>query len=124
MRLRLIITALTFFFGLMALPVLAEDDPQTQIQTVIENQIAAFKNDDFAQAFSYASPSIQSMFGTAENFGVMVQRGYPMVWRPADVQFMGLREMAGDLWQHVLIRDQAGRRHMLFIACKKAPRAG
>ena len=88
MRLRLIITALTFFFGLMALPVLAEDDPQTQIQTVIENQIAAFKNDDFAQAFSYASPSIKSMFGTAENFGVMVQRGYPMVWRPADVQFM------------------------------------
>ena len=62
MRLRLIITALTFFFGLMALPVLAEDDPQTQIQTVIENQITAFKNDDFAKAFSYASPSIQSMF--------------------------------------------------------------
>ena len=121
MRLRLIITALTFFFGLMALPVLAEDDPQTQIQTVIENQIAAFKNDDFAQAFSYASPSIQSMFGTAENFGVMVQRGYPMVWRPADVQFMDLREMAGDLWQHVLIRDQAGRRHMLLYRMQKGP---
>ena len=106
MRLRLIITALTFFFGLMALPVLAEDDPQTQIQTVIENQIAAFKNDDFAKAFSYASPSIQSMFGTAENFGVMVQRGYPMV---------------GDLWQHVLIRDQAGRRHMLLYRMQKGP---
>lgn len=124
MRLRLIITALTFFFGLMALPVLAEDDPQTQIQTVIENQIAAFKNDDFAQAFSYASPSIQSMFGTAENFGVMVQRGYPMVWRPADVQFMDLREMAGDLWQHVLIRDQAGRRHMLLYRMQKGPEIG
>ena len=75
MRLRLIITALTFFFGLMALPVLAEDDPQTQIQTVIESQISAFKNDDFAQAFGFAGPSVQSMFGTAENFGVMVRRG-------------------------------------------------
>ena len=51
----------------------------------------------------------------------MVQRGYPMVWRPADVQFMDLREMGGDLWQHVLIRDQAGRRHMLLYRMQKGP---
>ena len=121
MRLRLIITALTFFIGHMALPVLAKDDPQPQIQTVIENQIAAFKVDDFVQAFSYASPSIQSIFGTGENFGVIVQRGYPMVWRPAEVEFLDLREMAGDFWQQVLIRDQAGQRHMLLYRMQKRP---
>ena len=121
MRLQLIISALTLFIGLMASPILAEDDPQPQIQTVIENQIAAFKVDNFAVAFSYASPSIQSMFGTAENFGVMVQRGYPMVWRPAEVQFLDLRKMSGDFWQQVLIRDQAGVRHMVLYRMQKGP---
>ena len=121
MRLQLIISVLTLFIGLMASPILAEDDPQPQIQTVIENQIAAFKVDNFAVAFSYASPSIQSMFGTAENFGVMVQRGYPMVWRPAEVQFLDLRKMSGDFWQQVLIRDQAGVRHMVLYRMQKGP---
>ena len=121
MRLQLIISALTLFIGLMASPILAEDDPQPQIQTVIENQIAAFKVDNFAVAFSYASRSIQSMFGTAENFGVMVQRGYPMVWRPAEVQFLDLRKMSGDFWQQVLIRDQAGVRHMVLYRMQKGP---
>ena len=119
MRLQLIISALTLFSGLMASPILAEDDPQPQIQTVIENQIAAFKVDNFAVAFSYASRSIQSMFGTAENFGVMVQRGYPMVWRPAEVQFLDLRKLSGDFWQQVLIRDQAGVRHMVLYRMQK-----
>ena len=121
MRLQLIISALTLFIGLMASPILAEDDPKPQIQMVIENQIAAFKVDDFAVAFSYASPSIQSMFGTVENFGVMVQRGYPMVWRPAEVQFLDLRKMSGDFWQQVLIRDQAGVRHMVLYRMQKGP---
>ena len=121
MRLQLIISALTLFIGLMASPIMAEEDPQPQIQTVIENQIAAFKVDNFAVAFSYASPSIQSMFGTAENFGVMVQRGYPMVWRPAEVQFLDLRKMSGDFWQQVLIRDQAGVRHMVLYRMQKGP---
>ena len=121
MRLQLIISVLTLFIGLMASPILAEDDPQPQIQTVIETQIAAFKVDNFAVAFSYASPSIQSMFGTAESFGVMVQRGYPMVWRPAEVQFLDLRKMSGDFWQQVLIRDQAGVRHMVLYRMQKGP---
>ena len=121
MRLQLIISALTLFIGLMASPILAKDDPQPQIQTVIENQIAAFKVDNFAVAFSYASTSIQSMFGTAENFGVMVQRGYPMVWRPAEVQFLDLRKMSGDFWQQVLIRDQAGVRHIVLYRMQKGP---
>ena len=38
----------------------------------------------------------------------MVKNGYPMVYRPADVQMMELREVAGNLWQRVRITDQAG----------------
>ena len=79
----------------------------------IAAQIKAFEADDFATAFTFASPNIQQLFQTPENFGVMVRRGYPMVWRPAEVRFLELREVAGALWQKVMITDDAGRVHIL-----------
>ena len=93
----------------------AEDTlaPEPGIEATIGGQIDAFLVDDFAQAFTFASPNIQGMFGSSELFGQMVRQGYPMVWRPGDVQFLELRNVAGNLWQRVLIRDQAGGVHML-----------
>ncbi|MEW2918009.1 DUF4864 domain-containing protein [Ruegeria sp. ANG10] len=84
-----------------------------EIEANIAAQIKAFEADDFATAFTFASPNIQQLFQTPENFGVMVRRGYPMVWRPAEVQFLELREVAGALWQKVMITDDAGRVHIL-----------
>jgi Domain of unknown function (DUF4864) len=89
----------------LALPVAAQEEP---IRSTIESQIEAFRADDFARAFTFASPTIKGMFGTPENFGAMVKQGYPMVYRPAEVQMMDLRDVAGDLWQRVRITDQAG----------------
>lgn len=91
----------------------AQADDASDIQATIGAQIEAFKADDFATAFSYASPMIQTMFGTSERFGVMVRNGYPMVWRPAEVQFLELEERNGSLYQNVLIRDMQGGRHVL-----------
>lgn len=84
-----------------------------EIETTIDSQIEAFLADDFNRAFSFASPNIQQIFRTPENFGVMVRRGYPMVWRPADVRFLELREIEGRLWQKVQITDGEGRVHIL-----------
>ena len=89
----------------LALPAAAQEAP---IRATIQSQIEAFQADDFARAFTFASPTIKQMFGTPENFGVMVKQGYPMVYRPAEVQMMELREVAGALWQRVRITDQAG----------------
>jgi hypothetical protein len=83
------------------------------IRDVIESQIDAFQQDDFAQAFEFASPNIQSLFGSSDRFGQMVRNGYPMVWRPQDVRFLELREIAGGLWQRVMIRGPQGQIHML-----------
>lgn len=83
------------------------------IEATIDAQIEAFLDDDFARAFTFASPNIQSMFGTSERFGTMVRRGYPMVWRPGEVQYLELRDVSGSLWQRVLIRDQSGGVHLL-----------
>jgi len=110
-------------FGLLtaaflALPALAQEEP---IRKTIQSQLDAFQVDDFARAFTFASPNIKGIFGTAENFGAMVKNGYPMVHRPAEVQMGELREVAGNLWQRVRIIDQAGRGHLLDYMMIETP---
>ncbi len=100
-----LLTALMF-----ALPAAAQEKP---IQDTIQNQLNAFQVDDFATAFTFASPNIKTIFGSPENFGAMVSQGYPMVHRPSAVTMLELREVAGNLWQRVMITDAAGKTHML-----------
>ncbi|MBD3765909.1 MAG: DUF4864 domain-containing protein [Rhodobacterales bacterium] len=95
---------------MLSLPAAAQDPG---IESTIRGQIAAFLKDDFATAFTYASPTIRGLFGTPENFGAMVRQGYPMVHRPAEVELLDLREVAGALWQRVRITDAAGGVHLL-----------
>ncbi len=89
----------------LALPAVAQEAP---IRETIQNQMEALQADDFARAFTFASPNIKGIFGTPENFGAMVKQGYPMVYRPAQVEMGELREIAGNLWQRVRVVDQAG----------------
>jgi len=86
---------------------------QSEIEGTINSQFEAFKVDDFAQAFEYATPSLKRMFQTPENFQRMVTNGYPMVWRPAEVRYLELREVTGSMWQKVQIVDKDGRVHIL-----------
>ncbi len=85
----------------------------TEIEANIRAQIEAFQADDFDSAFSYASPTIQQVFRSPKNFGAMVKNGYPMVWRPAELRFLDLRDVAGQLWQKVMITDAKGHVHVL-----------
>lgn len=91
-------------------PVLAQS---ADIRATIESQIEAFQADDFEAAFGFASPSLRLLFGSSENFRSMVKRGYPMVWRPAEVRYLELADISGSLWQKVLIKDQNGAVHIL-----------
>jgi len=88
-------------------------DNSGAIQGVISSQIEAFKADDFATAFSFASPMIQGIFRTPDNFGNMVRNGFPMVWRPADVQFKDLKGTGNLYAQRVLIQDAQGVYYLL-----------
>ncbi|QEX15256.1 DUF4864 domain-containing protein [Hypericibacter terrae] len=60
------------------------------IHQVIERQIDAFRHDDGATAFGFASPAIQQKFGDPGNFMAMVKTGYPQVYRPKSVEFEDL----------------------------------
>ena len=78
-------------------------------RSVISSQIDAFLKDDFVTAFDFASPMIKGIFGTPERFGAMVRNGYPMVWRPADVEFLNSEERGSTVIQTVKITDGNGR---------------
>lgn len=86
---------------------------QTEIEGTINSQFEAFKADDFVGAFGYATPNLQMMFQTPKNFERMVTNGYPMVWRPAEVRYLELRERGGVMWQQVQITDAKGVVHLL-----------
>ena len=87
------------------------DDPE--IRGVIGAQIDAFLAEDPTTAFGFASPMIQSRFGTPETFGEMVRNGYPMVWAPDETRFLELREIDGKIWQKIMVRDGQGAFHVL-----------
>ena len=99
--------------GLMlALPVAVQAQDAgdgAAIEAVIADQLGDFVARDVPGAWENASPMIQGMFGSAENFGAMVENGYPMVWDNSDARFMELREEAGALRQKVMIEDPEGR---------------
>ncbi len=104
-----------FFFivGLWALWFTPAWSDEGKIQTTIQSQIEAFQRDDLVAAFEYASPNIQTIFKSSKRFGLMVQRGYPMVYRPSDIKFLELETIEGEFWQKVRIQDQQGRFHVM-----------
>ena len=87
--------------------------PNPDIEATIQNQFNAFLDRDVGEAWQYASPNIQALFGNPENFGRMVASGYPMVWTPGQVAFIDLQTLAGIIVQRVEVIDQAGTAHYL-----------
>ncbi len=96
---------LLMLFG-VSFSVHAQEQPQPT--AVISAQIDAFKANDLDRAFSYASPTIKRLFGSAERFGRMVKQSYPMVWRPERVRFGVFTDRSGQPVQTVFFTDKAG----------------
>jgi len=91
----------------------AEPTRNIDIEKVIGQQIEAFQADDFTAAFEFATPSIQKRFGTPEKFGFAVVHGYPMVWRPSEIQYIGVELYASHALQKVMITDTQKTLHLL-----------
>lgn len=108
MRVARIATLILFGF----LPLQGGADDAGDIRAVIAAQIAAFAAGDLPAAYDFASPGIQAIFPSPEIFGRMVATGYPMIWRPAEVLYFGLRSEGGLLLQRMGLRDGAGTLHL------------
>ncbi len=87
--------------------------PNPDIEATIQSQFEAFLADDIDTAWQFASPNIQRLFQTPENFGRMVEEGYPMVWRPGQIDYLDLQTLGGLIVQRVQVIDRQGRAHIL-----------
>jgi uncharacterized UPF0160 family protein len=108
---KLVLLTVILFFNVSA--VFADLSDKGKIQETISQQIGSFQTDDFEKAFTYASPSIKNMFGNYQNFGMMVRRGFPMVWRTKSVLFLDLLTVNDILVQRVMVTDLNDEIHTL-----------
>ena len=106
----------------LAVPALANEvaaDDARAVRTIIEAQLDAFARDDADKAFSYAAPSIQTLFGSPGNFMRMVRTGYPVVYRPASVVFLKPEGLVDGVLQAVQMSDAAGQVWMAYYRMER-----
>ena len=97
----------------LSMSTLSFADEKADIQSTISDQLRAFASDNFIEAFTHASPGIKDIFGTVENFSNMVKKGYPMVWRYNNFEFLNLEETPQGYSQIVRITDQNDKLFLL-----------
>ena len=99
---------------------MAADDTHS-MQAIILAQMEAFKRDDGAAAFAFASPGIRSMFGSAERFMHMVRSGYPQVYRPQSIEFRDVVEFRSAPAQVVHVIGQDGKAVLALYPMERQP---
>lgn len=107
--------------ALMLFPTGATAQDSSAIRGVIDGQLQAFLADDVERAWSYASPGIQGMFRTTDNFMAMVRQGYAPVYRPKSYAFGELRPSPVGPEQEVRIVDAAGENWVAVYTMEQQP---
>ncbi|MDX2004911.1 MAG: DUF4864 domain-containing protein [Meiothermus sp.] len=92
------------------------------IQTIIRAQIEAFRKDDGATAYSFASPSIRQVFPDSKVFMEMVKSGYPQIYRSLTVEFaQATRNSADEVLQIVNLIGRDGSRAVAAYLMQRQP---
>jgi ketosteroid isomerase-like protein len=97
------------------------DADRGAIRDTIREQVEAFRADDGERAFSYATPMLRQMFGTAEIFMDMVRQGYRPVYRPQTFDFRALVVMGDHIAQRVHVVGADGRAVSALYVMEKQP---
>jgi hypothetical protein len=110
--------------ALAMLPVAASafsENDRAESRAVIERQIEAFRHDDGAAAFAFASPGLQAIFQDQDRFMAMVKNGYQPVYRPRNYAFAGIAETDSGLTATLSIEDQDGHAWTAIYTLEKQP---
>ena len=78
------------------------------IDAVISRQLEALNKGDGEAAFAIASPSIQSIFQTPQNFIGMVERGFPELRHASGHRLLKLETVEGAVVARVLVESPSG----------------
>ncbi len=93
----------------------------TAIQRVIQNQMAAFKIDDWTAAFAYAAPGVQEKFQNPQIFSQMVTTAYQPVYRPKGVEFRDIKASEFGPTQEVFVVGPDGISYLAYYTMEKQP---
>ena len=77
-----------------AQPHRSTDEVKKALSAVIEGQLAAFRAEDYAKAYTFAATEVQGMF-SREQFEEMVKGGYPVIAHSTAAEF-GIAIDTGD----------------------------
>ena len=101
------VLAVVFSFSFMNTIVAEQsyDNAEKIVKKVISSQLMAFKEKNVEKAYSFAAPNIKRQFFNAENFGLMVKNGYPVIWSPKNYQFVKFSSNGKRSIQRVLFRS-------------------
>ncbi len=100
------ILILSFFIQSGANALTAFDEEQ--IISVVSSQLQAFQDDDFEKAYSYASPTIKTIFPDYKKFRDMVVGQYQAVYRPKSINFGSVTTQGGTTFLEVYLVDPDG----------------
>lgn len=112
------------FLALLAIPnvALAGDAEVKAAQGTIDAQLKALQAGDGALAYSYAAPTIQRIFPTADIFMGMVDRAYQPVRNPRNYAFGKSEEIAGGkIAQQVLLTGPDGKDYEALYTLELQP---
>jgi hypothetical protein len=98
----------------------AEADRQA-IQSIIGSQIDAFRRDDGATAYGFASPAIRGLYPTPELFMGMVKGAFQPVYRPRSVTFGPLVDSPRGPLQRVFLTGPDGRPWVAEYTLQRQP---
>ncbi|HET7715008.1 MAG TPA: DUF4864 domain-containing protein [Bauldia sp.] len=113
--------AILTLFAITAVRAEIADADREAFRGIIASQIEAFQRDDDAAAYSYASPTIQGLFPTAERFMAMVRSGYQPVYRPRSVTFGPAVDTPRGPEQRVFVTGPDGRNWVAIYSLQRQP---
>ena len=82
----------------------ATESVKKELTTVIDGQLAAFRANDYAKAFSFASAGIQSMFAP-EDFEKMVKAAYPVIAHSVSSEYGVMFDTGEEAVVNVRVQD-------------------
>lgn len=114
-----IVVLLTASTGPWTAPARADDG--AAFRAVISAQVEAFRRDDWAAAFAFASPGIRARFGSVDGFRSMVMGAYQAVARPRVFEYEAATVVDGRPAQPVFVVGPDGTAHRALYFMEQQP---
>ncbi len=97
---------------------LSTDPVKQELSRVIDAQLAAFRANDYAKAYTFAAGAIQEMFAVG-SFEEMVKSGYPLIAHAAKVEYGLAFDTGEEAVINVTVEGSDGRRVQYQYLLKK-----